>query len=178
MSVWLPNFDSSSLKPNPVLWDWMQTRTSITEKAQSACQEVELKLLHEAWTIKEDSLKVFIREINILCNGKVAWYARTEIPEITYNLRNDKFERLKEKPIGNILYHDPEITRGNFEYAYLNQNAHEYQWATNQFQPLNQPLNIKNLWARKSIFWIQKNPLYLLEVFFPAELFNNVNIGT
>lgn len=151
-----------------MVWEWMQTKAPITEKAKKRCHDVRLELLNESW-----ERRVFFREINMYCDGQLAWYARTVIPEKTYELRAEKFKKLKTQPLGNILYHDPKIIREDFVYAYLDSSQKEYQWAMKHY-PIseNKP---EYLWARKSVFQINGNPLYLTEIFFPNQvLFGHV----
>lgn len=154
MHLWQPD-----IKPPPSLWQWMQTNTSITERARAVCQTVHLDLLQEGW-----NNGTFVREINMLCDGKLAWYARTWIPETTYRLRAKQFEQLQGHYLGSILFHDAGITRDKVTYIYLIPSMLEYQWAI-KHMPSDNPLP-EYLWARRSVFLIDSEPLYLLEVFF------------
>ncbi len=165
MNLWLINFDDAVVKPPTETWEWMQTKTSITEKAKHECQSVRLELLDERWAHHDDRFSgdVFIREINMYCDEKLAWYARTKIPKKTYESRADKFKSLHGQPIAKILYNDPEITREDFVYAYLTPAMPEYQWAIKNAREKPLP---DYLWARKSVFRIEGEPLYLMEIFF------------
>lgn len=163
MNLWLINFDDVNVKPPESMWAWMQTKTSITEKARDSCQVVRLKLLKEDW-----ESTVFIREINLFCDEKIAWYARTWIPEKTYQRRSAQFKALHGRPLADILYNDPDITREDFVYAYLDPSTLEYQWAMKHYPHKKDENTIlpTHLWARKSVFLIDGEPLYLMEIFF------------
>lgn len=161
--MWLPQVNNTidkPIKPPESLWQLMQTRTSITEKAKQSCPSVRLELLSERWETTPNAPR-FIREIYMWCDDRIGWYARAEIPQATYNKRAAQFDALHTQPLATILYNDSSITRSDFVYAYLTPSSPEYQWAV---QSTTQKPD--HLWARKSTFWIDEEPLYLLEVFF------------
>jgi chorismate lyase len=161
MMMWVSNFDAEVIKPPASVLAWMQTKTSITEQAKQHCGVVRLEVLNEQWE-QEQETPMFVREINMYCDEKIAWYARTWIPQKTYNRRSEKFQSLQSQPLGKILYNDPDITRKDSVYAYLNSSMPEYQWSVKHYSGV--PPHY--LWARKSIFQIDGEPLYLMEVFF------------
>lgn len=163
MSLWLSNFNEVFLKPPALVWEWMATKTSLTEKAKTTYQTVHLQLLNEQWQNIEKT-RVFIREINMLCDEKLGWYARTWIPRETYACRAEQFKQLKEKPLATILYHDAHIVRSDVVFANLHPSTMEYQWAIKHYEGKKIPTS---LWSRKSTFLIDWKPLYLMEAFFP-----------
>ncbi len=163
MSLWLSSLDNMPVEPPASVLSWLETPTSITEKAKTSCHHVRLQLLGQQWH-KVSGRSVFIREIVIYCDEEPAWYAQTLIPSKTYQLRADQFKNLQENPIGNILFSDPHITREDCFYAYLTPATKEYQEAMkHNFSDTPPP----GLWARKSIFLIDGEPLYIMEIFYP-----------
>ncbi len=149
------------MKPSAVMQGWLQTTTPITDKAKSLCHHVSLKLLNERWE-KRNGTSLFVREILILCDEKPAWYAETLIPQTTYTHREAQFNSLNTCPINIILFNDPAIIREPFIYAYLLPENKEYQQAVQHVKNIK-PLS---LWARKSVFRIDDEPLSIMEVFF------------
>ena len=134
-----------------------------------------LTLLSERWE-KQQKHAVFIREILMFCDEKPAWYAQTKIPERTYARRAEKFKHLQGNPLGSLLFSDPQIIREDFFYAYLTKSTQEYKQAMLYYTAYaSSTMNLMPsfLWARKSVFRIEGEPLYLMEVFFP-ELFEKV----
>lgn len=149
---------------------WLETRTSITNKAKAVCKKVNLQLLSERWEEKEGQ-HTFVREIVIFCNEKPAWYAQTLIPKKTYERREVQFNNLKTQSINTILFNDPDIVREDFVFAYLTSKTSEYRQAIQYYQKVvpSTPLP-DSLWARKSIFRIDGEPLVIMEIFFPNVL--------
>jgi chorismate--pyruvate lyase len=185
MSLWLSNFDGMSEGPSASVAAWLEMPTSITEKAKASCHSVRLQVLSEQWVknppctplfkrgetphgdCQKGADKVFVREIVMFCNEKPAWYAQTLIPEKTYERRAEQFKNLQERSISTILFTDPHIVRENFVYAYLTKSTSEYQEAIQYYRPNAQGPMPQGLWARKSVFRIDGEPLSIMEVFFP-----------
>lgn len=72
--------------------------------------------------------------------------------------------RLRSRPLADILYDDPAITRSDFEVARLSRRAAVYRTV----QRLdNQHLLSDGLLARRSVFWRQGAPLLVAECFLP-----------
>ena len=169
---WKDNLDNFDAAAPAFLQNWMKIRTSITHEAAARGKAVQLFLINEAWENLSSALMteyaltsnpVFLREIYMLCDGMPLWYARTFIPHSTYQLRKEAFLGLNKRPIGDILYHDPAIERGPFSFACLHAGDEEHRWAQSakragDFHEM--------LWARRSTFLIEGQPLCLLEVFF------------
>lgn len=135
---------------------WLEHKKSLTAKARSLGYDVNISLINECW---QDDL--FRREVMINCNNKASWYGRTSIPVNTYRLRENLFNNLSIKAIGNILFNDPTITikkRRLFKFNTKNLNFLK-QAKLNLTETL--------LWGRITIFDIEKQPLYLTEVFLP-----------
>ncbi len=72
--------------------------------------------------------------------------------------------RLRSRPLADILYGDPAITRSDFEVARLSRRAAVYRTV----QRLDkQHLVPGKLLARRSVFWRQGAPLLVAECFLP-----------
>lgn len=165
--AWVADWDALYVQdetPSELVRKWLQQTDSLTKQAKILFQNVKVNVLNEAWLSPDQ----FVREINMHCDDFIGWYARTTIPCETYDIRKEQWQALKNKPLGSILFHDPVITRGSFEYACLMSEMPEYHWALTSKQYANPPMH---LWARRSTFFIHDQdisyPLYLLEVFFP-----------
>lgn len=153
---------------DPVLRDWLLDRGSLTDRllARSAGDfHVEL-IGQRRGTAKPDEARalglglrqaVIIREV-ILCGRNEPWvFARSILPEksLSHSLRHLK--RLGSKPLGAVLFADPHMHRGPIEVARI--NAPEL------------PARIAcDTWGRRSVFYLQKQPLLVSEVFLPGLL--------
>lgn len=73
------------------------------------------------------------------------WYARTIIPEATYKAEQSTFVQLEQKPLGDIIYSHPNLTR--------------------HIEPLDEGI----VCGRLSRFIMNEaHPFYLLELFLPG----------
>jgi chorismate--pyruvate lyase len=170
MSLWVSDLNTMQVEPSEVMQGWLQTTSSITNQAQALCYQTNLQLLNERWEEREGE-NTFVREILIFCNEKPAWYAQTLIPRKTYECRETQFNNLHTQPISTILFRDPNITRENFIYAYLTPSSSEYQQAIQYYKSSMASEHVPTgLWARKSIFRIDGEPLSIMEIFFPSVL--------
>jgi chorismate lyase len=153
-------------------------RGSLTQRLQQiSAAPVQVKVLRQYWdypTNEERQLLPFaprhyarLREV-YLGNGQQHWvFARTVLPE---SLLTGKYRYLKhwgEKPLGDILFSHPSLIRQQLQIAQI---------------PILHPL-LKNIrtdvsdtylknnsffWARRSLFYLEKKPFLILEVFLPS----------
>ncbi len=114
----------------------------------------EFRLEQESWVenLEKNSEKIFERwsthraNLNHSDSNILAWGC-VQIPEPTYQAYQEQFGDLKNKPIGQtLLFNNPEVIRGAFEYA-------------------NLKINQNNYWARRSCFYWQGLPLWVIEIF-------------
>ncbi len=90
-------------------------------------------------------------------------YARVTIPWRTFEVNKTAFETLGTQPIGEtMLYNNPSVIRSGFEIKCLKQDDRLLYDAVK-----HQAVTVNELWARRSVFYLQKNPLLITEVFFP-----------
>ena len=135
-------------------------------------RKLRIDLINESWSTamtyekKLLSLRnyeiIFAREAYLSCNNKKLVYARTVIPRKTLKAQNHTLTRLGQKPLGEILFNNNKIFRGNIKYAKI---------------PLHNELHNKakkhcniysDLYGRQSIFYVKNKPLLLIEVFLPG----------
>lgn len=106
----------------------------------------------------------FIREVTLNGNG-VPWvYARTAIPKTTLHSSNDALTKLGSSSLGNYLFTHPSFQRSSHEIAYLEKENKLYQKACQAVDNSTLP----PLWARRSVFILDENPLLVSETFLPA----------
>ena len=159
------------IQPPAALQPWLYAKGSITQMARQRCADVSLDLLHNDWSSISQAERqyysmrehrAFLREINMICDGDIWWYARTLIPQVTYDARLVAFDALDDIPIGTILFSDPEIKRLDLQVSDLNQEHPIRQWAGAAL-----PYYVNRCWIRYSLYHIQGLPLYMHEVFLP-----------
>lgn len=123
--------------------------------------------LPQAWEGKllaiDAEIKVLVREVLILSEKKKWMFARTVIPEKTLTGKYKQLAQLEDRSLGSVLFQDPEMRRGEFEFASLQTDR-----LLRDYPDLcNNEIDSTELWVRRSIFSLQKNVLLLTEVFLP-----------
>lgn len=103
------------------------------------------------------------REVLLNGFGQPWIYARTFFPEAVVRAHGSQFSALGTRPLGEILFNNPQCHRSEFSFACLNPGHREFQAAAVHFQQ-----KTDHLWARHSQFYLPSGAITLLEVFSPA----------
>lgn len=155
---------------------WLLDRGSLTRRLKSYNRiDFSVQLLGQCWIkplIDERlSLSVSAAELSyqrevLLMDGDVAnVYARTVVPRSTYMSMQHRFNQLGNKPLGELLFTDPTVTRGPMEVACLQPGQWLYEMAL-----LSESIRPEALWGRRSQFYISGKPLLVNEIFLPELL--------
>jgi chorismate--pyruvate lyase len=118
------------------------------------CQALTIKPTTETWA----------REI-VWNHGQQAWVcARVVIPKhsIENNSELQKILQMHSQSLGDFLFANAELKRSAFEIAHLPTNHFYSLWA---HQLTEQTASTKPLWARRSIFYYQSEPILVTEIF-------------
>ncbi len=147
---------------------------SLTQYLNQFCdQELSLRLLNQSWqkpTLDECKLLniqfgkyAIIREIILGCENLSWVYARTVIPNATYQKRKHQLSRLGLVPLANILFSDRNISRQDM-------SLHRLQVSTLAISNVinTNELGTDALWSRRSIFDISDSLFLVQEVFLPG----------
>lgn len=106
--------------------------------------------------------KIWVREILMSINSQQAVYARS-ITELTASKSTwQGIRALNKRPLADILYNDPAISRGSFESTKLNHQLSLYQ-SLSSYPELPQGEHL----ARRSTFFQHNKGLTVNEVFLP-----------
>ncbi len=106
-----------------------------------------------------------IREVLLYC-GETPWvFARSVLPRRTLTGKRRFLGKLGSRPLGEILFSDPNIQRDELEVAEIKKGQRMFQCATGSL--INTP---ESVWGRRSIFYLHKKPLLVNEVFLPSVL--------
>lgn len=109
--------------------------------------------------------RALIREVLLYC-GDTPWvFARSVLPRKTLTGPRRFLGKLGNKPLGQILFSDPNIKRDALEIAKIKKGQRMYECAT---ECLNSPPDY--VWGRRSIFYLHKKPLLVNEIFLPPIL--------
>jgi chorismate lyase len=103
-----------------------------------------------------------VREVELCCAGRPWVFARTLIPPLALRGAGRRLARLRDRPLGAVLFADPRVRRGPVEVTrLLPQHLLFHRAAASLVRP--PPV----LWARRTLFFIAGRPLLVNEVFLP-----------
>lgn len=154
--------------------DWLADSSSMTKRLRAQCQNtLKIEVIEHRWAQATDqdstylslspNTKIINREVILYCYDQPWMYARTVLPYQLVEAVGTELIELGERPIGELLFADPDMTRSEFEVAELTNGNTEYNRAT-RFAKVNDV----SLWARRSIFDLpHQGQLAITEVFFP-----------
>lgn len=156
------------------LASWLTDSGSLTRRLQQHNQHgFAVDLLGNSWIkpLMDESLKLnlrltelsYQREVRLMDGQQANVYARTIVPLATYKAMPYRFNQLGNKPLGEVLFTDPSVKRGDIEVARLVPGQWLYEMAV-----LEENCRPDELWARRSPFLIKGKPLLVNEIFLPA----------
>jgi chorismate--pyruvate lyase len=107
--------------------------------------------------------QALVREV-ILLGCDTPWvFARSVIPLSTLTGRLRSLSKLDNRPLGALLFQDPNLQRSNMEVARIS-SQHRYL-------PPSLKASHQECWGRRSKFLLDNKPLLVSEVFLdPSEL--------
>jgi chorismate--pyruvate lyase len=156
------------------LQPWLTDTGSLTRRLQQFNQvDFSVHLLGNHWLapLPEESLfmatpaqqMAYQREVRLLDGGQANVYARTVIPLATFTALKQRFTTLGNKPLGEMLFNDPSISRGDIQIALLKPGQWLYEMAVWEegYRP-------EVLWGRRSPFYIGGKILLVNEIFLPT----------
>jgi len=123
-------------------------------------QEVATPDAAEANALKiTQKTSVMIREVVLKGRGRPWIFARSILPMMTMTGRLAGLRTLSNQPLGELLFQDPSMTREPLEMACLPARILSV--------PAALAAGDEPLWARRSVFFLDRKPLLVSEVFLP-----------
>lgn len=166
-------FDVAWRSPN---WrDWLRDHGSLTLRLQRHCAEFRVRRLRQGLAQPNpDERRVLrlragqralVREVLLLCGDEALVFAHSVIP--TRGLRGPwrGLSRLGHKPLGAALFADPLVQRHPLASRRLDRRHPLYRTLA-----AYSPVLPRQLWARRSLFVRDGQPILVTEVFLPAVL--------
>lgn len=159
----------------PQLRHWLTDTGSLTRQLSRVCdQTFSVRLLNSGWhkPLADESLLLqqplaqfmFSREVHLLDGDKAEVYARTLVPLRTYQAMQARFKTLGNRSLGEMLFTDPSLRRGNIEVIRLPPAHYLFQLATRHLSA--KPVQ---LWARRSCFYLADKGMLVNEIFLPSD---------
>lgn len=169
---WRPAREAPHCGLAPELSSWLIGTDSLTRRLRELCgpafsvrviaqrrqrplpsERAVLGLADPAWAL--------VRQVRLLRGAEPLVYARTIMPEDTLRGARRRFAHLGNRPLGERLFADHRITRGDMEIARLEPGHALHALAGAGRAPL---------WGRRSVFVIEGHPMLVNEIFLPAIL--------
>ena len=153
LTSWLPGTKFLKVKNSEIL-SWLNEPGSITSRIKSF-SDFKLKLLRDGpgeVDASEDDLIISnyrennIREVLLYSDEEPLIYAKSVIPLETIRLGLDVLGNLKENPLGDILFSNPEIKKKYMLFAKFESNK-------------------KIFYGRKGIYTVKGYPFSVCEIF-------------
>ena len=157
-----------------LLAPWLLDQGSLTARLiEHSQQQFSVQLLRQDWgqaftgeyRLLQSPLrqKMLVREVILQGAGQPWVYARSLVPITSLQGRLKALKHLDNRPLGALLFQDPSMQRGPIQVAQL-QPAHNYLPPDVTTEP-GSPL-----WGRRSVFYLDEQPLMVSEVFLPQFL--------
>lgn len=153
--MWTTDLSKLNLNPTSTYYKWLSHSTALSTELKKSCKEltVSIKIQYigaahaeeqRALNIKEDNS--FIREV-FLCGDNMPWvHARTIVPNATYMQHKEEFDTLGTKLLGEAFL---------YKYTNLKRDPFSFMQVTPD----------ENIYARRSVFYLEKSPLMVTETF-------------
>jgi len=137
--------------PKEVIF-WIRDDQSLTQKLKKKYHDFrvevhkqeELEIYNHEINMLENEKKFIVREVSLYGDNQPVVFARSVIPK---NSKTDSIIKIGNKPLGEILFTDPNIIRGPIEITFHN-----------------------NIWGRRSVF-VMDNCRILVSEFFLEKIY-------
>ncbi len=154
---------------------WLHDAGSLTRRIQQRSQEFSVQTLHSGLAKinadEAEQLKVnpnhlaFTREVYLWSDGKPVVFAHSTCAPQHIRGAWRAMKGLGNRPLGTLLFSHPQIFRHPLSFKKLRTGNPLYQKA---ISAIRQPPS--ELWARRSLFFLEQAPLLVTEVFLPMIL--------
>ncbi|MFY0476582.1 chorismate--pyruvate lyase family protein [Achromobacter marplatensis] len=111
---------------------------------------------------------VWIREVLMSVNGVDSVPARSLTPLGASHGAWQGMRRLLTRPLADMLYHDSTVIRSPFACRRLASPVPFHATARGVLPPEQRDRDAARIWARRSVFWRQGQPLLVAECFLPG----------
>ncbi|WP_043319918.1 chorismate lyase [Microbulbifer sp. HZ11] len=155
--------------PPDHLLPWLQHKGSLTAALKHLSHgEFSVQILRQGWhtpnleerralNLKERT-RALIREVLLYGSDTQPWvYARSVLPERTLAGKSRYLRSLDNRPLGELLFSQPDIRRGPIVLNRLKRNS--------QCQLAELDQSEAHAWGRRSTFWLHDKPLLVAETF-------------
>lgn len=160
---------------SPLWRDWLRDHGSLTLRLQRRCDRFRVRRLRQELAQPNPDerralhlragQRALVREVLLLCGDEALVFAHSVIPSRGLRGPWRGLSRLGHKPLGAALFADPRVRRHPLTSRRLDRRHPLYR-ALAVFSPALP----RQLWARRSLFELDGQPILVTEVFLPAVL--------
>jgi chorismate--pyruvate lyase len=182
----LPQWRSWRLLPRRQLprglWDWLVEMESMTERLrQQVGETLTVQVHYQGWQrprwddrqcLLVPNIPLMVREVTLHGHDKPWIVARSLFPKNALRGKGQRLYQLGAQPLGEILFADRQLKRGELEVALLRPWHSDYQRVR---EVLAEPP--PTLWARRCVLFFYSQPILVSEIFLPA-VWENTAIST
>jgi len=154
---------------------WLIDRGSLTHRIQARCNDFSVRDLRlamgkpvrdEATCMQLDPRELaLLREVHLYCGDTPVVFAHSVIPRAGLRGPWRNLSKLGNKPLAAALFADPLVKRLPLQFKRLDRRHELYRRACRIL-----PERPAYLWARRSVFTLQRQPILVTEVFLPGIL--------
>ncbi|WP_226703399.1 chorismate--pyruvate lyase family protein [Microbulbifer elongatus] len=166
---WQPLESLHGHAPPERLLPWLLHPGSLTAALKHLSNgEFSVQILSQGWqqphleerralNLKERT-RALVREVLLYGSDENPWvYARSVLPERTLAGKSRYLRTLDNRPLGELLFSQPDIRRGPIVLNRLERNPRCRQTELDAIEP--------SAWGRRSTFWLHDKPLLVAETF-------------
>ncbi len=169
---WAPSGRLSCLSVPPGIKRWLCDKGSLTAGLKAlAPDDFRVRVLAQGWgkpLLSEQKLlgmgsgeMAIVREVELLCGGEPWVFARTLIPARSLRGAARRLTFLGDRPLGEVLFADPQLRRGEIQMARITPRHKIFSRATRHLDSCGE------IWGRRSLFRLAGKPLLVNEIFLP-----------
>ncbi|MEW5942241.1 MAG: chorismate lyase [Pseudomonadota bacterium] len=154
---------------------WLLDRGSLTRRIQERCAAFSVRKVRQRRAranVDETVLvglrptvRTGVREVYLYCGETPVVFAHSVLPEKSLRGAWGGLGRLGSKPLGAVLFDNPNVRRTPLQFRKVNPHHNLYRRACRE---LSSPPS--TLWARRSVFSLHGRPILVTEVFLPGIL--------
>ena len=150
---------------------WLLDRGSLTQRIISRCESFGVRGVQVSngwWQSAEAGAgrqHALLREVCLFCGETPLVYAHSTLPLTSLRGPWQSLRWLGDRPLGGVLFANPQVQRAPLQFKKLNRRHWLYQRACRYL--VNPP---PFLWARRSLFTLNRRPIQVTEVFLPGIL--------
>lgn len=157
------------MKAPDYLHAWLYATTALTKHLRTICQESSVTVLEQGlkpanwWEryVLSCEQPVFRRDVLISAQKKPYWFARTIIPQSTFQQHSESFNRLQRETITALIYDNDRIKREHLNVFCINKESAAFYWLDPSLR--NQE---KQLWGRMAQYCFDgRDPFFIVELF-------------